>query len=157
MNPTCHCQSSKPYSQCCEPFITKKAFPKTPEELMRSRYSAYVVQNIDYIAETNDPKGKNDDFDRKSAETWAKESEWLGLEIVAASGTEVEFQAKYKLEGIIHTHHETSTFRFDDKDKRWYFVEGNTHNTPILRAGPKVGRNDPCYCGSGKKLKKCCG
>ena len=25
------------------------------------------------------------------------------------------------------------------------------------RAGPKVGRNDPCPCGSGRKYKKCCG
>ncbi|MFO7886580.1 MAG: preprotein translocase subunit SecA [Desulfobacteraceae bacterium] len=28
---------------------------------------------------------------------------------------------------------------------------------PITRANPKIGRNDPCYCGSGKKYKKCCG
>lgn len=28
---------------------------------------------------------------------------------------------------------------------------------PILRPFPKVGRNDPCPCGSGKKYKKCCG
>ena len=28
---------------------------------------------------------------------------------------------------------------------------------PIERSAPKLGRNDPCKCGSGKKLKKCCG
>ena len=28
---------------------------------------------------------------------------------------------------------------------------------PLLRTTPKVGRNDPCPCGSGKKFKKCCG
>jgi uncharacterized protein YecA (UPF0149 family) len=28
---------------------------------------------------------------------------------------------------------------------------------PVRRAEPKVGRNDPCPCGSGKKFKKCCG
>jgi len=28
---------------------------------------------------------------------------------------------------------------------------------PIHREAPKVGRNDPCPCGSGKKYKKCCG
>jgi len=26
-----------------------------------------------------------------------------------------------------------------------------------IRSGPKVGRNDPCICGSGKKYKNCCG
>jgi uncharacterized protein YecA (UPF0149 family) len=29
--------------------------------------------------------------------------------------------------------------------------------TPIRHAEPKIGRNDPCPCGSGKKFKKCCG
>lgn len=29
--------------------------------------------------------------------------------------------------------------------------------TPVVRKGPKVGRNDPCPCGSGRKFKKCCG
>ena len=28
---------------------------------------------------------------------------------------------------------------------------------PIRRTSPKIGRNDPCPCGSGKKYKKCCG
>lgn len=28
---------------------------------------------------------------------------------------------------------------------------------PVRRAEPKVGRNDPCPCGSGRKYKKCCG
>ena len=30
-------------------------------------------------------------------------------------------------------------------------------NTTIVRTQPKVGRNDPCPCGSGKKYKNCCG
>lgn len=28
---------------------------------------------------------------------------------------------------------------------------------PIVRQAPKVGRNDPCTCGSERKFKKCCG
>ena len=27
----------------------------------------------------------------------------------------------------------------------------------VVHEGPKIGRNDPCPCGSGKKYKKCCG
>ena len=30
-------------------------------------------------------------------------------------------------------------------------------NVTVVRSGPKVGRNDPCPCGSGKKYKQCCG
>lgn len=28
---------------------------------------------------------------------------------------------------------------------------------PVVRATPKIGRNDPCVCGNGLKYKKCCG
>ncbi|WP_159287807.1 SEC-C metal-binding domain-containing protein [Zhongshania aliphaticivorans] len=30
-------------------------------------------------------------------------------------------------------------------------------NNPVVRAAPKIGRNDPCICGNGQKYKKCCG
>lgn len=33
---------------------------------------------------------------------------------------------------------------------------GHRHIAPFVRSGPKIGRNDPCPCGSGKKYKKCC-
>ncbi|USE37575.1 DUF1186 domain-containing protein [Endozoicomonas sp. SCSIO W0465] len=33
----------------------------------------------------------------------------------------------------------------------------NNHKQPLVRQHPKVGRNDPCPCGSGRKYKKCCG
>ena len=35
--------------------------------------------------------------------------------------------------------------------------DGDTKKKPVVRSGEKVGRNDPCPCGSGKKYKKCCG
>lgn len=41
-----------------------------------------------------------------------------------------------------------------DDDEEWMLPESVT--TQIVRTGPKVGRNDPCPCGSGKKYKKCC-
>ncbi|MBI1910138.1 MAG: preprotein translocase subunit SecA [Deltaproteobacteria bacterium] len=36
-------------------------------------------------------------------------------------------------------------------------VRGRVITEPSPREGPKIGRNDPCPCGSGKKYKKCCG
>jgi uncharacterized protein len=36
-------------------------------------------------------------------------------------------------------------------------VKPGTHTSEPRRNAPKVGRNDPCPCGSGKKYKKCCG
>ncbi|MBC7396623.1 MAG: YchJ family protein [Bdellovibrionales bacterium] len=158
----CYCGQTQPYTNCCGPFHEGKKRAETAEKLMRSRYSAYVAGKIGYIAETNDPQAK-DDFDREAAETWSKESEWLGLEIVAAKEGqpgdpegEVEFIARYKAAGVEHTHHEVSLFRPDLKTKGWYYVDGKTMREPERRAEPKVGRNDPCACGSGKKFKKCC-
>ncbi|OGO77586.1 MAG: hypothetical protein A2Y23_11525 [Clostridiales bacterium GWB2_37_7] len=43
-----------------------------------------------------------------------------------------------------------------DGDEDYDEVDGYT-NTPYVRTEVKVGRNDPCPCGSGKKYKKCCG
>ena len=36
-------------------------------------------------------------------------------------------------------------------------VAPQKNNTPVVNNQPKVGRNDPCPCGSGKKYKNCCG
>ena len=77
----------------------------TAEALMRSRYTAYTLQDIDYLASTLDANQLRD-FDRDTTETWARDSNWLGLEIVNTSagsaadkdGT-VEFKARYERDG----------------------------------------------------------
>jgi SEC-C motif-containing protein len=68
----------------------------------------------------------------------------------------VEFIATYKDHDLVKPHHEISSFR--KLDGNWYFVDGELV-PPVteVRSQPKVGRNDPCPCGSGKKYKKCCG
>jgi len=42
----------------------------------------------------------------------------------------------------------------EEEDATQYFYSGSK---PFVHTTPKVGRNDPCPCGSGKKYKKCCG
>ena len=66
----------------------------------------------------------------------------------------VEFKAHYESKGIKNIHHEVSEFQ--RKDGQWYFIDGQVITNQIVRSAPKVGRNDPCPCGSGKKNKKCC-
>lgn len=164
---SCDCGSGKEYSECCEPLIKGERFAKNPEELMRSRYTAHVKKEIAYLRNTLAPEQRSS-FIEKDVLEWAK-SEWLGLEILEAKGHKVEFQAKYKSKGKVFEHHEVSTFR--KIGEKWYFVDGDSHvheegkghhhhhepQAPIVREEPKVGRNDPCPCGSGKKYKKCCG
>lgn len=157
----CACSSGKSFTDCCEPFISKKKSPQTAEELMRSRYTAYTLHDVNYISDTNDPRS-NDDFDIEASRKWAQSSEWLGLEIVSKdlggpTDTQgaVEFIATFKFEGTERKHHELSYF--EKLDEKWYFIDGKTVNTPERRMKPKIGRNDPCDCGSSLKYKKCHG
>ena len=144
------------------PLISGERHPETPAELMASRYVAYSTGAIDYLLETHAPETRHQ-VDRKATETWSKSSEWRGLEILRTERGgpddqtgQVEFVARYRRDGVEHTHHELSDFR--RIEGRWYFVDGKPiAEPPVRRASPKVGRNDPCPCGSGKKYKKCCG
>jgi len=158
----CHCGSGQPYDRCCAPYVEGVEAAPTAEALMRSRYSAYAVHAIDYLGDTLHPDHRAD-WDRDATRRWAEGAEWLGLEIVSTerggAGDEegrVEFIARYRERGEPRQHHEHS--RFMRQDGRWYYVDGEVPKSPTQRhAGPRVGRNDPCLCGSGKKYKKCCG
>ncbi|MBX7147862.1 YchJ family protein [bacterium] len=159
---SCPCDSGKKFKECCEPFLTGAEKPKTAEALMRSRYSAFASHNTDYILETIDPQGPKD-YDRASIEAWATNSEWKGLEIVSTDkGAShdntgmVEFKAKFKAEGNDLVHHEKAQFL--KRNGVWFYADGKVLGAPtVKRETPKIGRNDPCSCGSGKKFKKCCG
>jgi len=156
----CPCGSAKSLETCCGPILAGGPAP-TAEALMRSRYAAYVLCDIDHLERSLAPEARTD-HDRKAAEQWAKSVEWLGLSILSAengsgedqTGT-VEFAARFRQGGLEQTHHETSNFRRHDGS--WVYVDGKMHNKPVVRSGPKIGRNDPCPCGSGKKYKQCCG
>ena len=158
----CHCGSGKAYEACCQPYITGAAPAPTAEALMRSRYSAYAAGAIDYLGETLHPEHKAD-WDRDATARWAGSSEWMSLEIRATeAGGEnddegvVEFIATFREGDQLKAHAERSNFA--KVDGRWYYVDGVTPKPATQRnEGPKVGRNDPCPCGSGKKFKKCCG
>jgi len=127
---------------------------------MRSRYSAYVEHAIDYIVATC-TQDEKDRIDVKQTKKWSEKSKWLGLKILSTDkggpadteGT-VEFQALYEMDGLKDTHHEKA--RFKKNDGRWFYENGDIVAKTVVRTGPKVGRNEPCSCGSGKKYKHCC-
>lgn len=157
----CHCGNESSFKDCCEKFITGKETPKTAESLMRARYSAYATGKVEFVGETHTADGEK--FDLEEARRWSKESSWQGLEILnTKDGGEkddhgiVEFVANYKgKDGTAHHHHEVS--EFVKVDGKWLYKTGSiVGGGTIKREGPKVGRNDPCPCGSGKKFKKCC-
>lgn len=173
----CYCGSNNQFSSCCEPFLKGTAQPETAEKLMRARYTAYATADVDYLFNTLAPESRSD-FDAAETKKWAKTAKWEKLQIVdtkkgGPSDTTgvVEFIATYHdgKDGL--DHHEVSEFRKDAKDNKWYFVDGDAHThrageghhhhhekqQTVVRDQPKIGRNDPCTCGSGKKYKKCHG
>ena len=158
----CPCGANVPYAECCGPVITGARPAATAEELMRARYTAYTRAEIDFLTESLHPDAR-EGHDPGLARAWAEDSEWHGLEILGTenggpdddAGT-VEFAATYTYEGEFERYHEVAGFVREDG--RWYFVEGRRGvQRPVVHEGPKVGRNDPCPCGSGKKHKRCCG
>jgi SEC-C motif-containing protein len=134
----------------------------TAEQLMRSRYSAYALGEIQWIVDSQVEEARRF-TDLDATAEWSKRSTWKGLEIIAvdqgaADDHEgaVEFKAYYDLAGESITHHEIASFK--KVDGKWQFVDGlEVKPRPFKRTAPKVGANDPCSCGSGKKYKKCCG
>ena len=157
----CPCSSGQAYDACCQPFVSGQRQAPTAAALMRSRYTAYALGEIDYLASTHDPETK-DEFNKDDARSWSEKATWQGLEILATEGGgadegfgTVEFIARYAMEGQNIEHHEISEFRRDGAT--WYFRDGKEVPITVRRDEPKVGRNDPCPCGSGKKYKKCHG
>jgi SEC-C motif-containing protein len=159
---SCPCGSETPAKNCCIPLFRGERKAQTATELMRSRYAAFALGEIDYIVSSHHPRTRHE-VDRKGAEEWSKQASWQGFEIRASEGggaTDktgvVEFVARYQLEGKDCLHHERALFEREDGE--WFFVDGSPVKAkPVTREAPKVGRNDPCPCGSGNKYKRCCG
>ena len=147
----CPCGSQMSYDACCRELIDANRVARTPEELMRSRYSAYVVGAGGYLVETTSEENRYEG-DAALIEEHVKSSEWLKLEVLSSNEAEeegsVEFKAYYKEHGEIRVHYEKSLFK--RVAGRWYYDAGTLYEC-------KPGRNEACPCGSGKKYKKCCG
>ncbi|MBE6441673.1 MAG: hypothetical protein E7022_04995 [Desulfovibrio desulfuricans] len=165
MSELCPCGSGRTLEDCCGPYIDGKAWPPDAATLMRSRYTAYVLQCWQWLVESTHPDYREDVSVEKLAES-ARDVRWLRLDIRSAvqdvpAGEKgelfdvVEFFAYYELDGVRQLGERSFFQRRDDK---LYYVDGVALRPEAYRREtPKVGRNDPCPCGSGKKYKKCCG
>jgi len=122
MDINCHCKSGKVFSACCEPFLLKHKVPAIPEELMRSRYTAYVLQEADYLIRTTHSSQRKY-YSKKEILNWSKANTWLKLEVINAKEDIVEFKAYYLDEKLqAQVHHEKSTFKLENDI--WYYLDG---------------------------------
>jgi SEC-C motif domain protein len=155
----CPCGSGDDFADCCGPLIDGVAPAPSAEALMRARYTAHVLRNLDYVDRTHAPEVR-DDFNRAEAQRLADECEWKGLHIHSAREAddiaEIEFIVQFLWEQKLVKKGAVSRFRRDNG--QWYFVSSKpAHHLSQRRMSKKIGRNDPCSCNSGKKFKKCCG
>ncbi len=148
-SPNCPCGSGKDYALCCKRLITGKIQSFTPEELMRSRYTAYVIRDVSYLLRTWHPSTRPPSIDPDTI------PQWNSLQIVETNENDatgqgtVEFIAKAKIYEKTFILHEKSRFIKDNDG--WLYIDGE-----MRESRDKPGRNAPCPCGSGKKFKKCC-
>jgi SEC-C motif-containing protein len=123
---------------------------------MRARYSAYATGAIDFLEKSTHSKSRKQ-FDHEDADRWSRDSRWLGFTILSVDSSlpnraHLNFEARYEdKDGVTILHRERSLFEREGDE--WRFVSGGA----IPAVSQKIGRNEPCPCGSGKKFKKCCG
>jgi SEC-C motif-containing protein len=112
------------FARCCGRLLAD--FEHTPaadaESLMRSRYSAFVLEDADYLLATWHLSRRPPEL---SFEPGIK---WLGLEIrehrqIDGTHAEVEFLARSRIAGRAHRLHERSRFLWEEG--RWYYVDGD--------------------------------
>ena len=142
----CLCGSNNSFNNCCGKFINKTAFPEAPEQLMRSRYSAYVKKNEDYVLSSWHPSTRPQSLNLKNDTT-----QWKKLKIISTKDEFVHFVAFFteEIKGIKHSLclSEKSIFI---KETNWFYLEGTGLKTIELT------KNMSCPCQSGKKFKRCC-
>jgi SEC-C motif domain protein len=146
----CICGSGIASDSCCLPVIQGVKPAQTAEQLMRSRYTAYVMENSEYLMQSWYPDTRPESLSIKAGEV-----SWTGLSVGKLKAGqpgdkkgEVEFIASFKQAGESEQVQENSRFVFENG--KWFYLDGD------ISKGEKVGRNDPCPCGSGRKFKKCC-
>lgn len=146
----CPCHSGKSFENCCNPILKDHSFADTPEKLMRSRYTAFVVQNRDHLLRTwAEPHRPNTiEIDDSTV--------WINLEITEADPPlmdqnigHVSYIASFLKDGVLHIMKERSNFIL--MNGLWFYKDGDP---TVVKS--KVAMKAKCPCGSGKKYKRCC-
>lgn len=147
----CPCGQPQTYENCCQRLHLGKQPAADAATLMRSRYCAFVKQDIDYLINTLHPDQRCTD-DRQALQQTCQTTQWLGLKIMNSKSdghqAEVEFVAFYEDQPMGQLHERS---RFIYQDDHWFYMDGT------FLPNVKLPRNDPCICGSGRKFKQCHG
>jgi len=119
----CPCGSGKSYTTCCARYVEGGEAAPTAEALMRSRYTAFTLQNEEYLLATwhASTRPASLGLDEETS------NKWIRLDVKRHEQQDddhaiVEFVARYKINGKAHRLHEVS--RFVREQGRWFYVDG---------------------------------
>ena len=126
----CPCGSGEVYQVCCHPLHSGRRLARTAEQLMRSRYAAYALEEVDYLIETHPDPGVPPAERRRDLRQSCRQTCWTGLVIQVVRGGDVEdldgtvqFEAHYRTAGRGGVLRENSLFRRrgGQRDGAWYY------------------------------------
>jgi SEC-C motif-containing protein len=146
----CPCKSSKLFGACCSSILVDHSLAATPEMLMRSRFTAFVIEDSAFLLRSwdNSTRPQSIHFENNIV--------WLRLIIEDApqplpgdSAGTVTFRAYFIQNDKFVEMKEQSTFT--RKRGLWFYLNGEL----TLQEKP-ISFKDKCPCGSGKKYKRCC-
>lgn len=147
----CYCCSDLRFTKCCEPVLNEHSKATSPEMLMRSRYTAYVLKDERHLLATWAPSTRPQSVALENDQT-----QWLQLVIndhkidkETGDTGEVAFQATFIAGDELCQMKERSNFI--RKKGLWYYLDGENSIEKEM-----ISRKAPCPCGSGKKFKRCC-
>ncbi|MEO7414455.1 MAG: YchJ family metal-binding protein [Opitutaceae bacterium] len=156
----CPCGSGRLFGDCCEPILRQQRRAGTAEEVMRSRFTAHALRDHAHLHRTFLTTARLPYQPERESDV--EDLSWTRLVVHAHETSDakpdaafVDFSAYYQDDGTEHVIHEKSEFQRINGE--WFYARAVRHGpVPIKSAHPKIGRNDPCPCGSGKKYKHCC-
>ena len=138
--------------------MSSEKWPETPRKLLEARYDAMVSGRVDYLMETHHPDTR-EQVDRQALEIWSKESKWDGIQLEAEESEGdrafISFSVRFEKDFQMLTQRERAEFR--KSNDCWFYFDSEFLKPDPIRNTARVGRNDPCHCGNGKKFKKCHG
>lgn len=142
----CPCGSGEKFNFCCGEIINSERIANDPEQLMRSRYCAYLLKNETYLLKSWHESTRPESLDLSEDST-----QWMKLKIISATKNNVDFVAFFTQDTLnnqkIYALTERSRFI---KENDWFYIDGTDVKTVQLT------KNMLCPCQSGKKYKRCC-
>ena len=116
----CPCGTGLPYADCCGPLHAGRASAATPEQLMRSRFSAFALGDVGYLLRTWHPATRPARLELDPGVRWVRLDVVRSTGSLLASEGTVEFRAHYVDRGQVSALRENS--RFVRQDRRWVYV-----------------------------------